>query len=177
MRVRTLIIALLALAAVPSVSHAVVDIPDTLTSGATTHRAEALEGVWVFGDGESAIAVVRNRQGALDVVSLDTPMMGLRPGTLLGSAERMGSGDYRLHLATDLDREGRLAGRRTFRATVTDTDAGPRLEMSPEGLPVRARLWLLYRFFITVSVRDARRPDVLVARKVGRDGLMLPVVL
>ena len=127
------------------------------------HVLAPVEGVWtIVGDDHSQIAVVADGAENFAVYSLDSPDMRLQPMTRIGSVEPQGvdGKKYAMTLFTDIDNNGQLKGKHKFTVVV---DADGRLTITPVRGPLKVDLWMIYRFFITMSVHGQRAPRELKA--------------
>lgn len=137
-----------------------------------------LQGHWrIEGAGEpdqgAVIAFEPVSTGHYRVVSLYNVNVALTPGTVIGSARVTDTANsvYTVEMCTDTDRKGCPVRKRTFKATVT---APGQLELEAVKGSFNTDVWMLYRFFFTVSLRHNRQPEAIHAVRVGPEWTPTP---
>lgn len=166
---RSVIILMLMLVA-HAAAHARVEIPDSIRERLDA-PGTAMEGVWQFVEDGAVMAVVADGNGGYRIISLDSPYLTLEPGTVIGTAHPVDATGrvFRWETYTGQDSDGRLCSRRSFDVSLSDDDAR-RLSMTPVAKGIRLNLWMLYRFFVTLSARDNRKEKKLDAIRIYPDG-------
>ena len=159
-----IILTLLLVAHVPL--YARVEIPDSIRE-CLDAPGTAMEGVWKFVDDGAVMAVIADGKGGFRIISLDSPCLTLEPGTVIGCARPVDATGrvFRWETYTGQDSDGRLCSRRSFDVSLSADDAR-RLSMTPVAKGIRLNLWMLYRFFVTLSARDNRKEKKLDAIRI-----------
>jgi hypothetical protein len=147
------------------VAEAVI-VPDTIASRYADRVVTPIEGVWQFADDGATVAVYADNNCAGDyaMVCVDSPDLRLAPGTVLGVAKAsLGDGEhYTAQLYTDVSASGTPT--RQHRFSVTVKNGGMEMAVIKSGL--KLDLWMLYRFFVTVSLRHNADSKNLKARRI-----------
>lgn len=143
-------------------------VADSLTARFDGRTVAPVEGIWNIADG-SQLMIEREGEGGFAVTRLHGDDLRLAPGTRVGTLvpEDMQGRTYRARLATTVGNSGKPGGVRTFDVTVAD-ESSPEsgtLTLRPRG-KFRLNLWLLYRMFVTFSVRGSDKPEELHAIRV-----------
>lgn len=132
------------------------------------HTLDAIEGVWQIPDG-ATLSIAKDAQtahGGYAVTAVDSPDLRVTPGTVIGHAnvsDREGVNTYALQLFTDIDTHGNPCSRRRFECKV-DPATGT-MSMQPQAR-VKFDLWMLYRLYLTMSMRHQSAPKALQARRI-----------
>lgn len=132
------------------------------------HTPTGIEGVWAFVGDRSAIAVKSNGTDTYDVYSLDSDNLRLMPMTVIGSAVNITPrGDKaRMQLCTAIDADGNPSSPKTF---VVSLDSDGNLSFQAAKTAARMDMWLLYRFFVSMSVHRNKVPREVHARRLWPD--------
>ena len=103
----------------------------------------------------------------------------LAPGTVIGTVNTESALTSRWHVATDTDRDGRPCSVRSFTATVDEEHPG-NLTLEPTARLTKLRLWVLWRFFVNVSVHSLENTRKLTAYRIyppDPDNLLSPIII
>jgi hypothetical protein len=157
-----------------------VIVPDSITEKYSDRVVAPLEGVWQFADDGATLAIYAdsNTLGDYTIVCIDSPDLRLAPGTVLGSASSsLGNGkDYSAKLYTDVSDSGVPTKRTSFKVRLNDGI----IEMTAIKGPFKLDIWMLYRFYVTMSVHQTNGTKTLRARRIYPDSLPTadnPVIL
>lgn len=156
-----------------------VDIPDSLRRELDRPGLTPQEGVWRFAGDGAVMVVTRGDAGDFRVIVLDSPDTRLAPGTVIGTVNTESALTSRWHVATDTDRDGRPCSVRSFTATVDEEHPG-NLTLEPTARLTKLRLWVLWRFFVNVSVHSLENTRKLTAYRIyppDPDNLLSPIIL
>lgn len=162
-----LILALLILLSLAAAGRMPV-VADSLTARFEGRTVAPVEGIWNIADG-SQLMIEREGDGSFAVTRLHGDDLRLTPGTRVGTLvpEDLQGKAYRARLATTVGNSGKPGGMRIFDVTVADESSpeGGTLTLRPRG-KFKLNLWLLYRLFVTFSVRGSDKPKELHAIRV-----------
>jgi hypothetical protein len=157
-----------------------VIVPDTIASRFADRVVAPIEGVWQFADDGATVAVYAdtNTSGDYKIVCLDSPDLRLASGSVLGWASAsLGDGaHYTAQLYTDVSSKGIPTKMHKFTVTVKDGI----IEMTAVKNGLKFDLWMLYRFFVTMSLHRNDDNKALKARRTYPDPIPTaqnPVIL
>lgn len=140
-------------------------VADSLAARFDGRTLAPVEGIWLIADG-SQLMIERDNDNGYVVTRLHGDDLRLAPGTRVGSIvpENLQGTKYRAQLATTVNGNGKADGLRTFEVTTADETSPERgtLTLRPRG-KFKLNLWLLYRMFVTVSVKGNNEPVELHA--------------
>ena len=166
MKMLRVIISCLAVSCMACLCKAVT-IPDSIRESVGRPGAAPCEGVWQFARDGAVIAIMPNTSGNYDIISLDSPDLYVPKGAVLGSAGCI-SGDgkeYELSMFTGTDANGNLVRKRKFVASVTG-EGNSTISLVPRGASAKLNFWVLYRFFVNMSVRSQKKEKKLEATRI-----------
>lgn len=159
-------IALLSIAAWFAISAHAAIIPESITNQFEGRVTAAIEGVWQFADDGATIAIYADNSTNGDYVinCIDSPDLRLKHGTTLGWAKSsLDDGEhYKANLFTNISDTGTPIKAHNFNVTLT----GNTLEMTVVKSGIKLDLWMLYRFFVTMSIRHNDNNSTLKARRI-----------
>lgn len=156
-----------------------VVVPDSLRRVLDRSGRTPVEGVWRFAADGAVMAVTTDGAGGYRVTALDSPDTRLAPMTVIGTASPESAYSCRWNVATDTDRDGRPCSVHAFSAVV-DKDNSGELTLEPASRLAKLRLWVLYRFFINVSVHSRENSRKLTAHRIyppDPDNSLTPLIL
>jgi hypothetical protein len=144
--------------ALTSLLASAIVVPDSITARYADRVTATIEGVWQFADDGATIAIYAddNTVGDYAVVCLDSPDLRLAPGTVLGWAKSsLDDGkSYAATLYTNVNDKGTPTKMHKFAVALNNNI----LELTAVRSGLKVDLWMLYRFFVTMSVRK-NAPD------------------
>jgi hypothetical protein len=159
----------LTFAAMNALTAGAVIVPDTIASRYADRPITPIEGVWQFADAGATIAIYADSDtpGDYAIVCLDSPDLRLPEGSVLGTTSTsLGDGEhYTAKLFTDVTDGGVPVKQHKFNVTVKNGA----MEMAVVKSGLKLDFWMLYRFFVTVSLHRNGDSKNLQARRVYPD--------
>jgi hypothetical protein len=153
-------------AALSTMLAGAVVVPDSIAAHFNNRVTATIEGVWQFADDGATIAIYAdaNTEGDYAVVCLDSPDLRLTPGTTLGWARNsLNDGkNYAASLYTNVNDNGSQTKRHKFTVALTNNT----LELTAVRSGLKLDLWMLYRFFVTMSVHRQNPNQTLKAFRI-----------
>lgn len=141
-------------------------VPDSIVAHYADRAPDTIEGVWQFADDGATIAIYAdtNTTGDYTLVCLDSPDLRLAPGTTLGAAKSsLGDGvNYTTTLCTNVNDKGTPISQHKFNVTLTNNI----LSLTAVKSGLKFDVWMLYRFFVTMSVHRNNATPTLKARRI-----------
>jgi hypothetical protein len=141
-------------------------IPDNIAAQFDGRVTAAIEGVWQFADDGATIAIYadNNTVGDYVITCLDSPDLRLAQGATLGWAKSsLNDGThYKANLFTNVTDAGTPTKAHDFNVTLN----GNTLEMTIVKSGLKFDLWMLYRFYVTMSLRHKNDNSTLKARRI-----------